>query len=117
MTSRPRRHLVPTRLPLIWPASRPQWSLASSCIPSTVDFPLGFRRPDHAFGPAFLVLEEKVSAVTSAGDRLAGDEIVEGGLCRIASGGHHLEDRPAVADLLLHGEHRALRRGFLDDSR
>src|SRR5262245_2035539 len=116
MTSPPPRHLVPTRLPSIWPASRPQWSLVSSFTLSTVDVP-GYGRPGHAPGPVLSVLEANVSVVTSAGDRLAGDEVVECGLGRIALDGHHLEDGPAVADFLLHGEDRALRRGFLDDRR
>src|SRR5262249_43986593 len=78
---------------------------------------LGYGRPGHAPGPTLSFLEANVSVVTSAGDRLAGDEVVEGGLCVIALGGHHLEDGPAVADFLLHREDCALRRGLLDDRR
>src|SRR5262245_6512176 len=78
---------------------------------------LGYGRPGHAPGPTLSDLEANVSAVTSAGDRLAGDEVVEGGLGVVALGGYHLEDRLAVANFLLHGEDCALRRGLLDDCR
>src|SRR5882672_3710169 len=57
----------------------------------------------------------EVVALTSATHGVAGHKIIIGRLGRVALSRHHLEDRFAVADFLLYGEDRALRRGLLND--
>ena len=66
--------------------------------------------PGH-FGPGALGTRSRATpADASTGHGLAGDEIVVGCLHRVTLHGHDLEHGLAVADLLLHGNHRSLRR-------